>query len=500
MTAPQKDLLLAIDVGTGSVRAGLFTLAGQVVCIHAREHDQIVPSFGRAEQRPADWWEGAVASIRGVLDAVEGGARRILAIAACGQMHGTVLIDAAGRPVLDSVQLWNDKRATGEVAAFADANDVEALWPLTANPPSVAWPGFKLQWIARHQPEALDRAAFLMMPKDYVNFRLTDAVGMDESDASCTYLFDGRTGVWSPELAELLGVELELMPPVRAAHALVGVVTPKAAAETGLLAGTPVAAGTSDFAATLLGSGVSAKHRGSDITGTSTLITTHVSEPLQDPVVTNLRTADGAWGAFTILDAGGDAMRWARRAFHRNEIGYDAIVKMAQEVAPGSDRLLFLPYLNGERLGGATNARGEFFGLASRHDAGHLHRAVMEGVAFAAKRNLAVLERKSGRIDTIVAAAGGARGLWLEIKASVYDRPLLVPAQTEAGLTGCAMIAALAGGAVASWDEARARFVLFAHEIGPNPAWRDRYLRYSELFDQLYDSSRELWTRLDALD
>ena len=500
MTARQKDLLLAIDVGTGSVRAALFTHAGRMLAVSAREHDQIIPAFGWAEQRPADWWEGAVQSIRRVLERVERAAHRVSAIAACGQMHGTVLVDADGGLALDSVQLWNDKRSSGEVTAFVAAHDVDALWPVTANPPSVAWPGFKLQWIARRQPEALARAASLLMPKDYVNFRLTGTLGMDESDASCTYLWDARNGDWSPELARLLGIDVRLLPPVRAAHVLIGAVTPKAAAETGLLVGTPVAAGTSDFAATLLGSGVSSDRRGSDITGTSTLMTAYTLKPSPDPVVTNMRTADGAWAAFTILDAGGDAMRWARRAFHNNEIDYDAIVSMAQAAPPGSDRLLFLPYLNGERLGGAVNARGEFFGLASGHNAGHLHRAVMEGVAFAARRNLSVLQRKTGPIDSIVAAAGGARGLWLEIKASVYDRPIAVPAQAEAGITGCAMIAALAVGAAGDWEETRRRFVSFADEILPNPAWRDRYLRYAEVFDMLYDSNRSLWQRLDALD
>jgi xylulokinase len=203
-------LVLAIDVGTGSVRAALLDLRGRTVAFRAREHDQIVPSFGRAEQRPADWWAGAVASIRDVLDAVEGGAQRVVAVAACGQMHGTVLIDAGGELVLDSVQLWNDKRATAQVSAFSAANDIDALWPLTANPPSVAWPGFKLQWIARHQPEALARAATLLMPKDYINFRLTRRRAMDESDASCTYLFDARTNAWSPLLAGRLGVDPEL--------------------------------------------------------------------------------------------------------------------------------------------------------------------------------------------------------------------------------------------------------------------------------------------------
>jgi xylulokinase len=291
-----------------------------------------------------------------------------------------------------------------------------------------------------------------------------------------------------------------LLPRVRAAHVVLGAVTPKAAAETGLLAGTPVAAGTSDFAATLLGSGVSPEHRGSDITGTSTLMTRYSLEPLQDPVVTNMRTADGAWGAFTILDAGGDAMRWARRAFHDNAVDYDAIVTMAEAAPAGCDRLLFLPYLNGERFGGAAKARGEFFGLASGHHAGHLHRAVMEGVAFAARRNLLVLERKSGPIESIVAAAGGARGLWLKIKASVYDRPIVVPGQAEAGVAGCAMIAAVAVGEAPGWKEARRRFVSFVDEILPNPAWRDRYSRYAAVFDALYDSNRSLWLQLDALD
>ncbi len=492
--------MLAIDVGTGSVRAALLDLRGRTAAFRAREHDQVVTGFGRAEQRPADWWEGVVVSVRAVLDAVAGGAHRVLAIAACGQMHGTVLIDAGGEAVLDSVQLWNDKRPNAEVSAFAAANDVDALWPLTANPPSVAWPGFKLQWIASHQPRELARAATLLMPKDYINFRLTGRRGMDESDASCTYLFDARANAWSPLLAQRLGVDPALLPPVHNASTLIGAVTPQAAAATGLLYGTPVAAGTSDFAATLLGSGVSAEHRGSDITGTSTLIAAYTPQPLRDPIVTNMRTADGAWAAFTILDAGGDAMRWARRALHRTDASYDAIVAMAEAAPPGADRLLFLPYLNGERLGGDANARGEFFGLTSGHDAGRMHRAVMEGVAFAAKRNLAILERKSGRIESIVAAAGGARGLWLEIKASVYDRPILLPAQAEAGVAGCAMIAALAVRAVADWAEARTRFVSFADEIRPNPAWRDRYARYSELFDARYELNRDLWARLNALD
>jgi xylulokinase len=482
----QKDLVLAIDVGTGSVRAALVDLAGRIVAISAREHRQIVAAFGWAEQRPAEWWEGAVASVRNVLDKVEGGAHRVLAVAACGQMHGVVLLDDAGSLVLDSVQLWNDKRPSAEVAEFTRENDIFALWPLTANPPAVAWPGFKLQWIAKHQPESLARASALLMPKDYINYRLTEQLGMDESDASCTYLFDARSQSWSPVLAKLLGVDFSLLPPVHGAARRLGEVSTEAAASTGLLAGTPVAAGTSDFAATLLGSGVSAQRRGSDITGTSTLITVHAPEPVRDNIVTNMRTADGAWAPFTILDAGGDAMRWARRVLHRDEASYDEIVALAAATPPGADRLIFLPYLNGERLGGAANARAEFFGLASGHEAGHLHRAVMEGVAFASKRNLAVLEGQTGRIESIVAAGGGARSrLWLEIKASVYDRTILTTNEPEAGVLGCAIIAAVVGGAAADLNAARDQFVVFTDEIAPNARWREVYRPLAELFRSL---------------
>jgi xylulokinase len=499
--AHAKNLLLAIDVGTGSVRAALVNLRGRIVAFSAREHEQIVPAFGWAEQRPADWWEGAVASIRAVLGEVDHAAHRVLAVAACGQMHGTVLLDDSGALVVDSVQLWNDKRGAAEVAAFAAANDVDVLWPVTANPPAVAWPGFKLQWIQRHQPDAFARARTLLMPKDYINFRLTGEPAMDQSDASCSYLFDARSNDWSPLLADRMGIDPGLLPPVHCAEHRLGSVTPAAAQATGLLTGTPVACGTSDFAATLLGSGVSPAHRGSDITGTSTLITAYATQPVRDAVVTNMRTADAAWAAFAILDAGGDAMRWARRVLHRNEVSYDDIVALAAAVPPGSDRLLFLPYLNGERLGGAANARAQLFGLTSGHAVGHLHRAVMEGVAFASQRNLTVLERQTGRIDSIVAAGGGAKTrLWLEIKASIYDRPILVPAEPEAGVTGCAMIAAVAGGAAADWADARARFVAFAAEIAPDPQWRDRYLRLGSVFDALYQSSRSLWDRLDTLE
>ena len=494
-------LLLAIDVGTGSVRAALLNPDGSTLAYAAREHQQIVPQFGWAEQRPRDWWAGAVTVIREVVAAVPGAASRIAALGACGQMHATVLVDAQGAPALDAVPLWNDKRNRAEVDRFVGQQDWQALLPVAGNPPSVAWWGFKLQWLRAHRPEAYARTAHVLSPKDWINFRLTGARAIDAPEASCTYLCDVGTGAWSAELATRLGVDMALLPPIREPHEVLAGVSAQAAAETGLRAGTPVVVGISDYPAALLGSGVITPGLASDVTGTSTLITLCTERPVLDPVITNVRGALPNWSAFTILDAGGDAMRWARRAFHDNAWDYDRIVQLAAEAPAGADALLFLPYLNGERFGSRTNARAQFIGLTSRHGASHLHRAVMEGVAFAAARNLSIMAASGGRPERVIAAGGGARTrLWLEIKASVYGCPILTTEAEECGVLACAMLAGTGVGLYGDLPDAVRRLVRFGREIAPNPRWSDTYARLAELFDRACEISDPYWALLDRID
>src|SRR5580692_1579867 len=263
----KKDLLLAIDVGTGSVRAALITVAGETAAFSAREHDQIVPQFGWAEQRPASWWEGAVITVRTVLDKIEHGPQRVAGVAACGQMHGSVLIDDDGRLVLDRVPLWNDKRTREIVEAFERTHDTASLLRVVGNPPTVAFAAFKLMWIKQHQPEAYAAARTLLMPKDYINFRLTGARAIDLSEASCNYLLDIRTRAWSEEVVKLAGLDLKMLPPLKDAAEVLATVTKEAAGETGLSEGTPVIVGAGDYPVSLLGSGVTQAGMGSDVTG-----------------------------------------------------------------------------------------------------------------------------------------------------------------------------------------------------------------------------------------
>jgi xylulokinase len=438
--------------------------------------------------------------VRTVLGKIGQAGSRVAGVAACGQMHGTVLIDGEGQLVLDRVPLWNDKRTREIVEQFQRTHDTKKLLPIVGNPPTVAFAAFKLMWIRDHEPQSYEAAQTILMPKDYINFRLTGARAIDVSEASCNYLFDLHKRAWSEEVLNLCGLDARKLPPLKEASEVLGTITRSAAAETGLLEGTPVIVGAGDYPVTLLGSGVTRPGMGSDVTGTSTLITLMTAEPVLDPIITNVQGVAGGWGAFTILDAGGDAMRWARRAFHENQISYDRIVELASAVAAGADRLFFLPYLSGERLAKQANSRAQFVGLTSAHSAGHLHRAVMEGVAFASRRNIEIMKSSGNYLERLVAAGGGAKTrLWLEIKASIYDCPILTPGDAECGVLGCAMLAGVGAGIFASLEDAVRRLVRYDAEIQPNPEWSERYGRMGAFFNRVYEQSESYWDEMDKL-
>jgi len=498
---PTDDLTLALDIGTGSARAALVGHSGQVLGIASREYDQIVPAFGWAEQRPTDWWSGVAESIRTVLGQVPGARERIGMVVACGQMHATVLIDANGQLTRDTAPLWNDKRTVPLVTAFEQQNDPATYLARTGNPPTPAWPAFKLQWIRDNDPEAYARAAAAFMPKDYVNFKLTGEIATDRTEAACSFLMDPRTGDWSAETCHQLGLDRAKLAPIRGPLDILGAVTAGAAKLTGLREGTPVLVGGADYAVALLGSGVCQRGMGSEMIGTSCIVTLVAGAPLLDMAISNVGTVEGDWGAFMLLESGGDAMRWARRALHQGNVGYPEIVASAAQAPPGADGLLFMPYLTGERFGHHRNARAQFFGIGASHGVAHLDRAVLEGVAFGVKRHIDILERAAGtRLERIVASGGGARTeFWLRIKASAYGIPILVPKEAECGVIGCAVMAAAATGRYASVQQAASAMVAFEREIAPDPHWQDVYARTQPVFEKLYAHSQAMYDDLDAL-
>jgi xylulokinase len=490
------SLLLAIDVGTGSARAGLLRTDGGIVALAAKEHATQVPRHGLSEQDPEAWWQGTVESVGRVLRESGADPAAICGIGVCGQMHGPVPIDAEGRTLLDAVQLWDDKRAEDLAQAFNAAADEPQLRQRTANPPAASWTGFKIAWIARNQPEVYARARAFLVPKDYINFRLTGAIATDHSEASGSYLLDCRSLAYDGEIAGRLGVDIEKLPPSGPAHRVVGAVTPSAAAATGLRPGTPVVAGCGDFIAALLGTGVVGSGVGADMTGTSNLVSMQVERPLIHPAIMNLHAAVPGWIAFTIIDSGGGALRWARSIFAHPDEDYAAIDALAAATPPGAEGLLFLPHLTGERLGGGANARAQFFGVTARHRRGHFLRAVMEGVALASRRNLAQMHGAGAGFDRIIVAGGGARSaLWMQIKADAYGLPVMAPQSPEGGLIGGAMLAGLGAGLFSSADEAVSRMVRLGPSVAPRPAVAETYARAAEIFEKLDQNAR---THYDA--
>ncbi|GAB1583697.1 FGGY-family carbohydrate kinase [Phyllobacterium phragmitis] len=496
-----EELFLTIDVGTGSVRAALVDRRGKVFAISLREHEQIVPQFGWSEQRPADWWSGVVAAIRDVLAKEPDACGRISAVAACGQMHGTVLVDDRGNLARDTAPLWNDKRTVAHVKAFEKAHRPETYLADSANPAAPAWPGFKLQWLRDMDPGAWRRAAAVLMPKDWINLKLTGEIAMDRTEGGASFLMDPRTGEWSDRMIGLLGLDKANLAPLRNPVEILGHVNAAAARETGLREGTPVLVGGGDYPMALLGSGVCRPGIGSEVMGTSAIITAIAEKPLLDAAVSNVGTVEGNWGAFMLLESGGDAMRWARRAFHEKQVSYEEIVAKAAEAPAGSDRLFFMPYLAGERLGDHRNARAQFFGIGAAHGLAHMHRAVLEGVAFAVKRHIDILDRISGTpLQRVIASGGGAKTkLWMKIKASVYGIPILVPAEAECGIVGCAAMAAAATGLYSTVEDAAEAYVTYAEEIMPDPAWVEVYRPMQAVFEKLYFHSQSLYDDLDGL-
>lgn len=312
------------------------------------------------------------------------------------------------------------------------------------------------------------------------------------------WLADAGRMCWSSELASALGVELRVLPPIRPADAVIGKVTPAAAALTGLPAGLPIACGAGDFPTALLGSGVAGPGAGSDVTGTSTLIAVHGAQPLAAPGIMNLHAAGPGWIGFTMIDAGGDAVRWARRALAVDSIGFAELEALAATAPTGAEGLLFSPFLNSDRLLGAE-VRAGFHGLSARHGRPHLLRAVLEGTALASAANLERMRAAGAVIERIVASGGGAKGLlWPAIKASVWGVPVLVPENPESALLGAAILAGAGTGLSPDRAEAIRRCVRYAREILPDPAAQALYRERAALFDALFRATLPLQARLAA--
>ncbi len=495
-----SDRLLAIDIGTQSARAAVLTADGEILGIAQIAHEVDRPHPSWAQQRAEQWWEEVCQAIRRVLHETAVPAETIAAIGTCGQMHGPVGVDEAGNVTTPWVQLWCDKRCQEQVSAVRAERDEAELAARAGSPLNPAWTGLKVRWHKEHEPEAYRRARWFLVPKDFINYRLTGTAAGDPSEASGSFLWDCRQEAYSPQLADALDVDLAKFAPVHRSHDVIGAVTRAAAERTGLRADTPVVAGGGDFPVSMLGFGIVGTGITADVTGTSTLLATHTPEPLVDPTIQNLRHVVDGWIPFTILDCGGVSMKWCRdliRSAAGRDVDYDELIAAAEAVPPGSDGLLFFPYMSGERRRENTAARGGYFGLTLSHCAPHFIRAVMEGVALAMGKDVRTFRQRGLRVDRICSVGGGTRNaLWNQIKADVLQCPLELSEEPEAGLKGAALLAAAGVGLIDDLATAARRRRAAATAVQPQGAAAAAYQAAQEEFIRIYNHMLGFWPPL----
>jgi xylulokinase len=487
-------MFLGIDVGTGGTRAVLVHRSGHVVASCSSEHAAIHSEhIGWAEQDPADWWRAAREAIAGVLKSSGSAATEIESIGLTGQMHGCVMLDAAGE-VLRPALIWCDQRTQPECDWLEAKIGRARLIELTSNP---ALPNFtltKLLWVRTHQPELFARIAHVLCPKDYVRYMLTGEFAMDMQEASGTLLLDVAHRRWSTEVAEAAGIPLAWLPRLSEGPEICAHISDAGAAATGLSAGTPVAAGAGDQGAGAVGMGIVSSGSVSATIGTSGVVFASTDKPALDPqgrLHTFCHAAPGLWHVMGVTNGAGLSLRWFRDTF-ANGVDYDTLASEASAIPAGSDGLFWAPYLFGERTPHLDPlARAAFVGLTASHTRAHCVRAVMEGVAFSLRDTFTLFGELNIPVTRIRLGGGGARSpLWQQIQADVYGQPVELLAAEEGGAFGAALLAGVGVNAWPSVEDACAATVQVAREVAPRNA-PEMAIAY-ESFRRLYPALRNI--------
>lgn len=501
-----RPLLMGVDVGTQSTRVALLDLEGRVVSSASAPQEMVTPRPGWAEQDPDVWWRNVRDNIYQAMAQAEATPDEVLAVGVCGQMHATVPLGKDGELLSHGVQLWCDKRSAELVNEFKAGPHVEAAMRLAGNPPVPNWLGFNIQWLKAHEPDVYERTWKFVLSKDYINYRLTGEIATDWSEASGSFLMDTRTKIWSPELVGYLELDLDKLPDVHASSNVVGEVTGEAAGLTGLAEGTPVVVGAGDMLCTLISSGLTEPGRASDITGTASIMSVYVEKPVLDPRLMNLHHAIAGWIPFGITDSGGGALKWFKDTLCQAEVAearrrgkdvYDILNSKAAAVEPGSEGLLFFPYLMGERSLGTPFARGVFFGLTLRTGRGAMVRAIMEGITFELRQTLEIVEDAGNVVREVYTIGGGARSdLWSQIKADIYKRPVYTFEASEGGILGSAILAGVGVGVYADARAGAEQCLRVKRVFQPDLSTSKRYDYLYALFKEVHDVLQESFDKL----
>ncbi len=493
------SVVLGIDVSTTATKAVLVGEDGSVVGIAASEYGYDQPRPLWSEQDPALWWDAAVDAIGLVLRSSGTDPSTVAAIGLTGQMHGLVLLDSSDR-ILRPAILWNDQRTAAECDAIRAAVGPERLIELTGNDALTGFTAPKLVWVRDHEPDVWQRTAHVLLPKDYVRLRLTGEHALDKADGAGTLLFDLAARDWSPEVLAALQIDPAWMPPTFEGPEITGTVSRAAEAVTGLRAGTPVVAGGGDQSANAVGVGATVEGTVALSLGTSGVVFATTNQPIRDPagqVHAFCHAIPDRWHLMTVMLSAAGSLRWFRDALAPG-VEFADLVAPAAEIPPGSDGLLFLPYLTGERSPHPDPlARGAFVGLTATHDRRHLTRAVLEGVAFGLRDGLDQMIGAGMAAPTQVRASGGGivSPLWRQILADVLRAEVATVNTSEGAAYGAGLLATVAAGWFTTVQGATSALVVATPVADPGPD-AARYADIHDTYGRLYPALAPIFPRL----
>jgi len=505
--------VIGIDVGTSGTKTVLFDEKGAVIASATIEYPMSQPQNGWAEQDPADWWNASAKTVKAVIEKSGADASLIAGVGISGQMHGLVMLDGDGAVLRPSI-IWCDQRTAEECADIERLiGGREELIRITANPALTGFTASKIMWVKKHEPEIYEKCRHILLPKDYIRYMLTGVFATEVSDASGMQLLDVPGRCWSDELLAALGIEKSLLAEVYESPEITGLVNDEAAALTGLKPGTPVVGGAGDNAAAAVGMGVVEDGLAFTTVGTSGVVFAHTDKITVDPkgrVHTFCCAVPGAWHVMGVTQAAGLSLRWLRDTVCATECaeaekqGVDPYKIMDAEAAEspvGANRLLYMPYLMGERTPHLDpNVRGGFVGLSAMHGRGDMIRAVMEGVSYSLKDCQGVLSGMGVDPESMrICGGGGKSPFWRQMLADVYGVPVTRVESDEGPALGVAILAMVGAGIYPTVRDA-CRAIVRTKETLPFDTERNaRYGQFYEVYKSLYPHLKADFDALSAL-
>jgi xylulokinase len=494
-----QRLLLGLDVSTTGAKALLIDEEGRVINSATTPLTLQTPRPLWSEQNPQEWWLGIERSIKKVLAEANVSPEVIAGVGLTGQMHGLVLLNKDGE-VLRPAILWNDQRTGKQCDTIRAKIGAERLIQITGNDALTGFTAPKILWVQENEPEIYSQTRHILLPKDYIRYKLTGEYAMDRAGGSGTILFDLKQRIWSDEILSTLAIPAEWLPPTFEGPEITGQISAQAAAETGLIAGTPVVGGAGDQAAQALGVGAVEPGIIALTLGTSGVVFAPTESALIEPqgrLHAFCHALPERWHLMGVMLSAAGSLQWHRDTI-APELSFNQLVGEAVEVPPGSEGLLFLPYLTGERTPHPDPlARGAWVGLTVRHHREHLTRAVLEGVAYGLKDSFTLIQEAGlGAIDQVRISGGGAKSqLWKQILADVLGVELVTVNTTEGAAFGAALLAGVGAGLYPDVPQAVDKMIQITGSTQPSSAtvaYQELYPRYQELYPALADQFAQL--------